>query len=1252
MTWLAPPLPDDASPARLEELASLAELGRAILGAQLDLHKLAELIYQRAGRIVDTAIFQLGLFDGDRYRMLIWVVDGVSHATREFRLTPESLGIVGWVRETGQPLLVRDYETEMESLPAQPRYLLDNPPRSAIFVPLQVGERVLGVMSIQSRTPAAFTDEDLRLLTIIGNTAAAAFENAQLYEQMQRRATQLQLLAEVSKRLNILQPLPAFYQQVVELVSGQFYDVFASLFEYEREMLRLVATTRPDWKGATLIVPLGTGPVGEAAQTMRPVILQQLPEYHLDAAEAFAATLHAEMALPLEVEGRVLGVLSVQSQRTVFDDTMVALFQSLAAQMAFAALEAQVYSTEQRRAEQLAAIAQASRVIVSTLELDQLLDEVLELAEDRFGFANAQIYLWQAGRLVFRAGTQAWEARWVGEPLAYALDGPGLIALAGRTLKPVLVDDVHAHGDYVAGPGLADTRTEMAVPLVMADSLLGVFDVQSDKVAAFTADDLQMLQTLTDTLAVAVRNARLFETERRRRQLAESLREVSAALTSTLNLDDVLALILSGLARVMTYDVASILLSESMDDGLVLRSVRARREYEVNEHLGAVLRVRLLPSEASAPATVAFGQVDEYGDYHDLLNLPEPHACLAALLTLQGQHLGYLVVDRVGVDNFAPEEVELITAFAAQASVAMENARLYTAQREQAWVSTALLQVAESIAGTPELQDALATVARITPMLVGVEWSAVFLAEGDVFHLHGFHRLNDNTLPESIDGIHLAEWPKLAEMAAMEEPVVLEPDEEAPQAVRAWLNGVSILLPLRVKGRVQGAMWVGQAAGEAPFTPHRIRLLGGIANQASLALESALLDDAQREEAWVNAALLQVAEALAAQPTLEESLETVTRLTPMLVGVERVAVYRWQRDTQRFVPGRCIGFTCEEGVLVATALELEIDTSAASVGAVLCRPPERLARAFGSELVRVWPLWARGELFGALVVEHGGELGRRLSILNGIAQQLAVAMENAALVHELAAQQRLERELELGRDIQASFLPESTPQAPGWEVAAFWQSARQVGGDFYDFIPLRSQDGVTRWGIAIADVSDKGVPAALFMALSRTLLRSSAIHRTSPGATLTRLNEMILSDVRTSQFVTVFYAIWEPGTGRFAFANGGHNPPLLVRADGTVETLKIKGAALAVFEAYYYHQAEIMLAPEEVVLLYTDGLPDAIDASRREFGMERMTETLRAAQAASASEIIAALEAAVRAHTGEVEPFDDLTMVVLKRTGN
>ncbi|MGH2522720.1 MAG: PP2C family protein-serine/threonine phosphatase, partial [Anaerolineales bacterium] len=251
--------------------------------------------------------------------------------------------------------------------------------------------------------------------------------------------------------------------------------------------------------------------------------------------------------------------------------------------------------------------------------------------------------------------------------------------------------------------------------------------------------------------------------------------------------------------------------------------------------------------------------------------------------------------------------------------------------------------------------------------------------------------------------------------------------------------------------------------------------------------------------------------------------------------------------------------------------------------------------------------------------------------------------------HEVAMQQRFEREMEVARDIQASFLPDACPRVPGWEMCSFWRAARQVGGDFYDFIPLRSHEGRERWGLVIADVADKGVPAALYMALSRTLLRSVAISRVSPASTLARVNELILSDARSDQFVTVFYAVWEPATGSLRYANGGHNPPVWANAAGEVRKLAGRGTALGVLDSVQYEEHEIHLQPGDSLLLFTDGLTDAVNANVEEFGLRRVFEVMSMAYPYSATEILDMMASAVQSHVGAMEAFDDLTMVVLKR---
>jgi sigma-B regulation protein RsbU (phosphoserine phosphatase) len=275
--------------------------------------------------------------------------------------------------------------------------------------------------------------------------------------------------------------------------------------------------------------------------------------------------------------------------------------------------------------------------------------------------------------------------------------------------------------------------------------------------------------------------------------------------------------------------------------------------------------------------------------------------------------------------------------------------------------------------------------------------------------------------------------------------------------------------------------------------------------------------------------------------------------------------------------------------------------------------PGLLAECFETERAMVWPLRARGGLLGALMVQYVPlpVLGRRLSILDGIAHQLALALENARLAREVVLQHKLERDIELGRDIQASFLPKACPIVPGWELCSFWQAARQVGGDFYDFIPLRSDDGRERWGLVMADVADKGVAAALFMALSRTLMRSVAISRIWPATTLARVNELIFSDAKTDMFVTVLYAVWEPDTGILRYVIAGHNPPVWVGPNRAPQLLPGRGVALGVFDEVSYQEHELQLSDGEALLLYTDGLPDAVNTADEEFGTRRVMEVMQ-----------------------------------------
>ena len=308
-----------------------------------------------------------------------------------------------------------------------------------------------------------------------------------------------------------------------------------------------------------------------------------------------------------------------------------------------------------------------------------------------------------------------------------------------------------------------------------------------------------------------------------------------------------------------------------------------------------------------------------------------------------------------------------------------------------------------------------------------------------------------------------------------------------------------------------------------------------------------------------------------------------------------------------------------------------------------------IAPALASPNLLVLPLQTRGEILGLLIVGYAEEphrlSDRWMTILNGVANQTAIALEGERLTREAAEQERLAHELEVAQEIQASFLPESYPALPGWEIAAHWRSARSVGGDFYDFLRLPNGN----LGLVIADVADKGIPAALFMALSRTLVRVSALTDRGPAQALERTNELILSDVHSDLFVTVFYVIIDPSTGQVRYSSAGHNPPLLVRADGQVETLHCRGIALGVLDEIHLREKETHLDPGDVLVLYTDGVTEAINAAEEEFDVERLTSVATASRHEPASEILVNVDRAVTAFVDGQPQFDDLTMVVAKR---
>ena len=240
----------------------------------------------------------------------------------------------------------------------------------------------------------------------------------------------------------------------------------------------------------------------------------------------------------------------------------------------------------------------------------------------------------------------------------------------------------------------------------------------------------------------------------------------------------------------------------------------------------------------------------------------------------------------------------------------------------------------------------------------------------------------------------------------------------------------------------------------------------------------------------------------------------------------------------------------------------------------------------------------------------------------------------------------LKNELGVASQIQQSILPTRFATHPDYEVFGYMEPARNVGGDFFDLITLDSG----HVGVAVADVSDKGVPAALFMMSSRTLLKGAAIGCTNPAEVLTMVNTLLHEDNETMMFVTVFYAEYDPATGELQYANGGHNSPLVVHADGSSELLPLTGGvAVGLVPDVKYEQAAYEVKKGDTVIFYTDGITEAMNESDEEFGIEPVQALFAASPPQGAEEATLRVFNAIRDFAGDTPQSDDITCVTIRR---
>jgi serine phosphatase RsbU (regulator of sigma subunit)/putative methionine-R-sulfoxide reductase with GAF domain len=1188
----------------------------------------------------------------------------------------------------------------------QHKSLFTNPPdapknQNLIFevaLPLTTRDNTLGIFEVNRSKKTPFREDEIHYLEGLAAFAALSMQVNRQVTLKNWRYDQLSLVRSVSSQIANELDLDDLSKKVTNLIQCTFDYYYVGLYtltpntqqlQFRASSLECVPLSSPLHH-----VVYGEGLVGEVACTGKEILCKDVskePRY------IWIDTLpdtKAEAVLPLIVENRILGVLDIQSRaKGAFHENDMLVIRSLSDNIALAVEGARLYNDLSKRADQLAALADLNYSFSQILDLDQLLKEVVKVIHDRFTVPFVNLYTVHPGRkkIIFQAGGGKRSIRLKANAFAFDLfASKGIIPQVARTGETILANDVSQHSLYKPSRMAPnETKAELTIPLKFGDEVLGILDLQSDQVNAFTEDDLSLFEGLASGIAISIRNANIFRTERWRQQVADSFKDVASLLSENVALDELLEKILNELEKNLPCDASAIWLVEPNQEEedkarvLHLAAVRGTTRSAITGKVDESNAVRtFLEFAVEKNEPVIRTPTDPYGPLGAACNFKQNYSSIAVPMRSGNEVIGVLTLAHKSEGKYGSEASLISSTFASYAAIAIENTRLYTTAQEDAWSSTVLLQVAEAMQAISSDDELLAAIVRLTPLLVGINQCAVYLCDPNTrsFEMrqwYGFTPADNEKTLQDEDSVGLLR------IQATMAPVLIE-DAQLELGISSFTvdkpNGTLVLLPLRSHDELMGLFLVGHnSSGEFgisnKFTDQTLAILSGIAQQTSVTLENIRLVENRQEEAYITEVLLQVAQAVVSQNDLSDVLDTVVHLLAILVGLDAGLIYLWNKETENFILAsgssqtepevdEKIGTVFKSGeiplldeVLAADDLvAYTLPATGTKVGqwnGENCQHSSQLDDPSARNWVLGIPLSIKGVFYGVLVAQESSVLPafhkKRVELIKGIAQQTTLAIQNERLTEEMVGRERMEREFQLAREIQKTFLPESTPELPGWEIDLLWQTAREVGGDFYDLFEAKDH----RLAIVIADVSDKGMPAALYMTVTRTLIRSAAQGLHSPASILERVNSLLEMESRNGMFVTAFMAMLDPETGTLTYANAGHNLPIWRKSkDNSCQRLEMDGIALGVTGDATYTDKKITLATGDYLLLYTDGVTEAMSDKEEFFTEQRLYDLIEQEKFSTSEELLHKIESAITAFRNGEAPSDDLTMISVHRKNN
>jgi sigma-B regulation protein RsbU (phosphoserine phosphatase) len=495
-------------------------------------------------------------------------------------------------------------------------------------------------------------------------------------------------------------------------------------------------------------------------------------------------------------------------------------------------------------------------------------------------------------------------------------------------------------------------------------------------------------------------------------------------------------------------------------------------------------------------------------------------------------------------------------------------------------------------------------------------------------------------------------------VAEHKEPVIANEVKKDPRYLAKMEKQIGfsidslISVPLLRRGNLIGVVSALNKLNQKKFDQADLDVFLSLADQIAIALDNSYLYRKAKKKTLEKETLLEVEKSLSSSLDLDEVLKLILDSLLKVVKYDATAIFLIDKKKQEIEYIKARGFD----PALEPDLQLKIGQGlagwAAQTQKSLIVPnvredPRYIEARVETQSGMVVPIVTNERIIGVFSIESN-ELDAYdeddLELLDAFASLAAISIERARQHKEILEKRKLEEEISIARRIQKTFLPNRNPQMPGFDISGINIPSEKVGGDYYDFIPIIEN----QVGIAIGDVSGKGIPAALIMASFRASLIAEIRNNYAIRSIMFKVNNLLFESTESDIYVTAVYGVLDTKNKIFTFTNGGHNAPIFRHVDGRMEYLLEGGVALGTFENSKYEERPLGLNPGDIIVFYTDGVTEAKNEKEEEFGTKRLKQVINDSYHLSASEIQNNIYQAVKDFTGNLPQADDLTMIVIK----